>query len=114
MIDNVLTDTALERMPPQSIESEQAVLGSLLVSGDGITRVLDIIEPDYFYRKVHQVIYSAMVHLFDNNEPIDILTVSQYLDDSGKLDSLGGRQYITDLSLSVATTANLEYYARIV
>jgi len=114
MIDNVLTDTALERMPPQSIESEQAVLGSLLVSGDGITRVLDILEPDYFYRKAHQVIYAAMVTLFDNNEPIDILTASQHLDDSGKLDSVGGRQYITDLSMSVATTANLEYYARIV
>src|SRR5580658_2079284 len=113
MIDNLLTDTALERMPPQSIESEQAVLGSLLVSGDGITRVLDILEPDYFYRKAHQIIYAAMVNLFDNNEPIDVLTVSQHLDDSGKLESVGGRQHITDLSLSVATTANLEYYARI-
>ena len=114
MIDNIITDTALERLPPQSIESEQAVLGSLLVSGDGITRVLDIIEPDYFYRKAHQIVYAAMVNLFDNNEPIDVLTVSQHLDDSGKLDSVGGRQYITDLSMSVATTANLEYYARIV
>ena len=112
--DNLVTDTALERIPPQSLESEQAVLGSLLVSGDGISRVLDILEPQYFYRHAHQVIYSAMVTLFDNNEPIDILTVSQHLKDSGALDSVGGRQYVTDLSLSVATTANLEYYARLV
>ena len=112
--DSVLTDTALERMPPQSLESEQAVLGSLLVSGDGISRVLDILEPEYFYRHAHQVIYAAMVTLFDNNEPIDILTVSQHLKDNGALDSVGGRQYVTDLSLSVATTANLEYYARLV
>jgi len=112
--DQILTETNLERLPPQSIESEQAVLGSLLVSGDGITRVLDILEPEYFYRKVHQEVYAAMVELFDNNEPIDILTVSQHLKDKGNLDSVGGRQYVTDLSMSVATTANLEYYARIV
>jgi len=109
-----LTDTTLERLPPQSPESEQAVIASLLISGDGITRVLDLLEPDHFYRKAHQVIYAAMVDLFDNNEPIDIVTVSQYLKDQEKLENVGGRQYITDLSLSVATTANLEYYARIV
>lgn len=112
--DQLLNDTNVERLPPQSIESEQAVLGSLLVSGDGITRVLDLIEPEYFYRKAHQEIYAAMVNLFDNNEPIDILTISQLLQDEGKLEAVGGRQYVTDLSLSVATTANLEYYARIV
>ncbi len=112
--EQMLTETNIERLPPQSIESEQAVLGSLLVSGDGITRILDLLEPEYFYRKAHQEIYAAMVSLFDNNEPIDILTISQYLQDDGKLDSVGGRQYVTDLSLSVATTANLEYYAKIV
>ncbi len=112
--EQMLAEANIERLPPQSIESEQAVLGSLLVSGDGITRVLDLLEPEYFYRKAHQEIYAAMVDLFDNNEPIDILTVSQYLQDDGSLDSVGGRQYVTDLSLSVATTANLEYYARIV
>ena len=112
--NQILTETNIERLPPQSIESEQAVLGSLLVSGDGITRIMDILEPEYFYRKAHQEIYACMVTLFDNNEPIDILTVSQYLKDAGNLDSVGGRQYVTDLSLSVATTANLEYYARIV
>jgi replicative DNA helicase len=109
-----INDTTLDRLPPQSLDSEQAVLGALLVSGDGITRVVDILEPEYFYRKAHQVIYAVMLDLFDNNEPIDIVTVSQYLKDQGKLDNVGGRQYVTDLSLSIATTANLEYYARIV
>jgi replicative DNA helicase len=112
--DVSLTESSLDRLPPQSLDSEQAVIGALLVSGDGITRVVDILEPDYFYRKAHQVIYATMLDLFDSNEPIDIVTVSQYLKDQGKLDSVGGRQYITDLSLSIATTANLEYYARIV
>jgi replicative DNA helicase len=109
-----LADTSLERLPPQALEAEQAALGALLVSGDGISRVVDVLVPDYFYRKAHQVIYAAMLDLFDRNEPIDIVTVSEYLKDEGKLENVGGRQYITDLSLSVATTANLEYYARAV
>jgi len=112
--ESAISDTSLDRIPPQSLDSEQAVLGALLVSGDGITRVVDVIEPEYFYRKAHQIIYAAMLDLFDNNEPIDIVTVSQYLKDAGNLEGVGGRQYITDLSLSIATTANLEYYARIV
>src|SRR6516225_3196863 len=104
-IETELHDTSIDRMPPQSLDSEQAVIGGLLVSGDAITRVIDILEPDHFYRKAHQIVYAAMLDLFDKNEPIDIVTVSQYLKDEGKLDNIGGRQYITDLSLSVATTA---------
>lgn len=109
-----LHESAIERLPPQSLESEQAVIGGLLLSGESITRVVDLLEPEHFYRKTHQVIYAAILDLFEKNEPIDIVTISQYLKDEGKLDSVGGRQYITDLSLSVATTANIEYYARIV
>jgi len=90
-------------------------LGGLLVSGEGITRVLDVLDqPDYFYRKAHQVIYAAMLDLFENNEPIDILTVSQYLKDEGKLEQVGGNRYLVELADSVATTANLDYYARLV
>jgi replicative DNA helicase len=109
-----LSDSNLERLPPQSLESEQAVLGALLVSSEGVSRIVDVLDPEYFYRKAHQVIYAAMLDLYEKNEPIDIVTVSQYLKDEGKLDTVGGRQYITDLSLSVATTANLEYYAKLV
>jgi replicative DNA helicase len=112
--DLPLSESSLERLPPQSLEGEQAVLGSLLVSADSVVRVVDLLEPDYFYRKSHQIIYAAMLDLYENNEPIDIVTVSQYLKDEGKLDHVGGRQYITDLALSVATTANIEYYAKVV
>lgn len=112
--DISINDGLIERLPPQSIEAEQAVLGALLVSGDGITRVVDALEPDFFYRKAHQVIYAAMLDLYEKNEPIDIVTVSQYLKDEERLEHVGGRQYITDLALSVATTANLEYYAKVV
>ena len=107
-------DGNLERLPPQSIEAEQAVLGALMVSGDGLSRVVDLLQPEYFYRKAHQVIYAAMVDLYDGNEPIDIVTITQFLKDEGKIDLVGGHAYITDLSLSVATTANLEFYAKIV
>ena len=112
--DNNISDSSVERLPPQSLDAEQAVLGALLVAGDGVARVVDILEPEFFYRKAHQVIYAAMLDLFDKNEPIDIVTVSQYLKDEGKLENVGGRQHITDLALSVATTANLEYYAKVV
>jgi replicative DNA helicase len=112
--ETTINDSQIERLPPQSLDAEQAVLGALLVSGDGVARIVDIVEPEFFYRKAHQVIYAAMLDLFDKNEPIDIVTVSQYLKDEGKLYNVGGRQYITDLSLSVATTANLEYYAKVV
>jgi replicative DNA helicase len=104
----------IDRLPPQSLEAEQAVLGALLVSGDGVSRIVDVLEPGQFYRKAHQIIYEAMVELYSANEPIDIVTVSQALKDDGKLELVGGRQYITDLSTSVATTANLEYYAKFV
>jgi replicative DNA helicase len=109
-----IPDSVMERLPPQSVEAEQAVLGGLLVTGDAISRVVDILQPDNFYRKAHQVIYASMLDLFDKSEPIDSVTVAQYLKDEGKLEHVGGRQYLVDLSMSVATTANLEYYARTV
>ncbi len=109
-----LTDSSLDKLPPQSIEAEQAVLGALLVNGDAISRVVDIVKHEYFYRKAHQVIYAAMLDLFEKSEPIDTITVSQYLRDAGTLENVGGRQYLTDLTMSVATTANVEYYAKVV
>lgn len=109
-----LSETTLERIPPQSVEAEQAVLGSLLVNPETITKVIDMVQSEQFYRKAHQIIYAAIRDLFEKNEPVDIVTVSQVLKDQGKLDSVGGRQYLTDLAMSVATTANAEYYAKTV
>jgi replicative DNA helicase len=109
-----LTESTLERLPPQSIEAEQAVLGSLLVNPEAITKVIDVVQTDQYYRKAHQIIYAAICDLFEKNEPVDIVTVSQVLKDQGKLDGIGGRQYLTDLAMSVATTANVEYYAKTV
>lgn len=114
MKDYRTAENSLERLPPQSQEAEQAVLGALLVSGNSISWCADLLEPSHFYRKSHQLIYAAMLELNNKHEPTDIVTVSQALKDSGTLEQIGGRAYITELSLGVATTANLEYYARIV
>ncbi|HEY9790476.1 MAG TPA: replicative DNA helicase [Candidatus Obscuribacterales bacterium] len=109
-----LSEGNLERLPPQSIEAEQAILGSVLVNPDTVTKICDVLQPENFYRKAHQVIYGAILDLFEKGEPIDVVTVSQYLKDQGKLDGVGGRQYLTDIGLSIATTANAEYYAKTV
>lgn len=114
MTDVLLTEHSSERLPPQSIEAEQAILGALLINPETISKVVDVLEPEQFYRKAHQIIYAGIVDLFSDNEPIDIVTLSQFLKDQGKLDSVGGRQYLTDLALGIATTANAEYYAKTV
>jgi replicative DNA helicase len=107
-------DTNLERIPPQSIDAEQAVLGSLLVNPESLSRVVDIIHAEHFYRKSHQLIFAAIIDIYEKNEPIDIITVSAFLKDQGKLELVGGRQYLSDLALSIATTANVEYYSKLV
>lgn len=103
-----------ERIPPHSIEAEQAVLGSILVSGDAISKVVDRIHPESFYKRSHRLIYSALIDLFEHQEPLDIIATSQYLKDKGILEMVGGRQYLADLAMSIATTANVEYYAQMV
>lgn len=107
-------DEKVERLPPQSIEAEQAVIGSLLVDHNSIARVVETLRPDSFYKQSHRLIYSSVLKLFNNNDPIDIVTVSEHLRDIDKLELVGGRAYINDLALSVITSANLEYYAKIV
>ncbi|NLF83299.1 MAG: replicative DNA helicase, partial [Candidatus Gastranaerophilales bacterium] len=103
-----------EKLPPQSIEAEQAVLGALLIDPNAIAKVVDIIKADNFYKQAHKLIYSTVLNLFNNNEPIDVVTVSENLKSIDKLEQAGSRAYINDLALSVITSANIEYYAKIV
>lgn len=102
------------RLPPHSIEAEEAVLGALLIDNNAISRVIESLRPDSFYKQAHKFIYSAIVKLFNDNEPIDIVSVSEYLRDIDKLEYVGGRAYVNDLALAVVTSANVEYYAKIV
>lgn len=103
-----------ERILPQHIESEQAVLGSMMMSKDAISLVLGRLKPDYFYKQAHEHIFKAMVDLYKRNEPIDLITVSNELAKAGNLDKAGGRVYLAEILDTVPTAANAPHYADIV
>ncbi len=101
-------------IPPQNIEAEQAVLGSILLKADLLGVVLEILTPQDFYKNNHQLIYEAMIDLFEKNEPQDLLTVSNYLKNANKLDRSGGPTYLASLTSIVPVTANVTSYAKII
>jgi replicative DNA helicase len=104
----------LERVPPQNLEAEQSVLGSMLLDRDAIARAVDGLRPEDFYRDAHRVIYSAMLELFERGEPVDLITVTNRLSDVGKLEDVGGATYLASLPNAVPTAANVDFYASIV
>ncbi len=99
---------------PQHIEAEEAVLGAVLVNPQVITKVVETLKPESFYKPAHRYVYEAMVQLFNTNERIDIVSVSDVLNLNSKLETIGGRAFVNDLSYKVITTGNIEYYAKIV
>jgi len=103
-----------EKIPPQSVEVEQAVLGAMLLDKEAIGKAVEIIDKDSFYRDDHRKIFSAIVDLYDKNQPVDIITVSDELARRKELDNLGGRVYLLELTEKIATTANIEYHSNIV
>jgi replicative DNA helicase len=103
-----------EKIPPQSIEVEQAVLGAMLLDKEAIGKALETIDKDSFYRDDHQKIFSAIIDLYDKNQPVDIITVSDELSKRKELDNVGGRVYLLELTEKIATTANIEYHSNIV
>ncbi len=108
------SSSPFERVPPQSLEAEQALLGGVMVDMDALNRVVEIIKAGDFYRHAHQQIFEAVLSLFEKSEPVDIITVSEHLSDKGLLEAAGGRAYINDLAASIATTANIQYYAELI
>ena len=111
-IDPVNLD--IGKVPPQAIDLEEAVLGAIMLEKDAVISVLDILQPESFYKEAHQKIYRAIVNLSSNQNPIDILTVTEELRANKILDEVGGPFYITQLTSRVASAAHLEYHARIV
>ena len=103
-----------DRMPPQSIEAEQAVLGSIFLDAEAIVDALEYIEPKDFYRRSHQLIFQTMMLLNDRNEAIDIITVKDRLEQENQLEDVGGLAYLSDLAVTVPTAANIVHYAKIV
>ena len=102
------------RIPPHSVESEQSILGSILLDKDAIITVTETIQPDDFYKEAHKIIYECMIKLNNKNEPIDLITLTEELKKQDNLENVGGISYITSLSTIVPTTTNVKYYADIV
>ena len=104
----------LNRLPPQDIEAEQSVLGSLLIDKDAIVKIADIVSPKDFYRKAHEIIFEAIIGLYTKSEPIDLLTVSSRLKEKKQFKEIGGISYLTTLVNFVPTASNIIHYAKIV
>jgi len=102
------------RIPPQSIESEQAVLGSVMLRKDAMHEIEDIISPDSFYAEKHKIIFGAMLDLSLRNEPIDMLSLSTKLNEQKSLERIGGNQYLAEIVNIVPSSVNVKHYAEIV
>jgi replicative DNA helicase len=109
-----MSDLFTDRIPPQNIEAEQAVLGAIFLDSSALTLASEILIPEDFYRASHQKIFNAMLKVADKGEPVDLVTVTAELADAKMLEEVGGVSYLSELADSVPTAANVEYYARIV
>lgn len=104
----------VEKIPPQNIEAEQSLLACLMLDKEAIFKVVDIIKAEDFYHNSHQHIFEAMIELFNNQEPIDIITLSNRLEEKKLIKEIGGRTYLAQLSNAVASSANTVYYANLI
>ncbi len=104
----------MDRLPPQNIEAEQAVLGSAFLSADALIEAMQYVNADDFYRRAHQIIFQTMTDLNDQDKAIDVITVNNRLTEQNLLDDVGGVSYIAELAAAVPTAANVSYYAKIV
>ncbi len=105
---------AVDRIPPQSLESERALLGSLLLKPDAIHDVSDLVHPDSFYAEKHRIVFGAMRELSERGEPIDQLSLSERLQDQSLLDRAGGRSYLAELIGTAPAPGNFAHYAELV
>ncbi|WP_431242782.1 replicative DNA helicase [Flavobacterium sp. P21] len=102
------------KLPPQVIELEEAVLGAMMIDKKGVDDVIDILRPDAFYKDAHKHIFEAILRLFTETQPIDLLTVSTQLKKNGKLDVAGGDFYLIQLTQKIASSAHIEFHSRII
>jgi len=102
------------KVPPQNIEAEQAVLSGILINNEAMNQVVDILSPDDFYRESHMHLFEGMTELYNNNEPIDLVTLSQYLKEKDLLEKVGSTDYLASLVDAVSTSAGIVHHAEIV
>ena len=104
----------LGKIPPQDIEAEQAVIGSMLTDQEAVTAAVETLKPEDFYREDNKIIYTALLNLYNKAQAIDIITLKSELSAMGKLDAIGGLEYIAELPEKVPTTSNVDRYIKIV
>jgi replicative DNA helicase len=106
--------TGLDRLPPQNIEAEQSVLGAVLLENEAIGTVIEHLTPNDFYKEAHKKIFIAMLELYEKNEPIDLITLTELLSRKEQLEAIGGASYLSAIVSLVPTSANARYHAKIV
>src|SRR5690349_6980005 len=111
--ESVLVDN-LRKIPPQNLEAESAVLGSVLLDSDCLSDILAVLSGDDFYREAHRKIFCAMMEMAERGDPIDVLTLSDSLKAKSDLEAAGGSAYLTALVDFTPTSANVLHYAKIV
>lgn len=104
----------LLRVPPHSVEAEQSLLGSLMLDKDAIIKVADLVKPGDFYKDAHNVVYETMLELYEQREPLDVLSVGNRLEEKGHIDEIGGASYLATLVNAVPSASNVVHYARLV
>lgn len=110
----ISADISIQKLPPQNIEAEQAVLAAILLDNQAINKVVEVLQRDDFYKESHRKIFEAMLELNERSEAIDSITLSDHLRGKNQLDAVGGDSYLSDLLNSVATAANVRMHAKIV
>ncbi|WP_433946976.1 replicative DNA helicase [Paenibacillus sp. SN-8-1] len=108
------TELFVDRIPPQNLEAEQAVLGAILLQSEALITAMERVRTEDFYDKSHQMIYETMIELGEANQPIDLITLTSRLQDKGELEEIGGVSHLARLAHAVPTAANVDYYARII
>lgn len=104
----------LGKIPPNDVEAEQAVIGSMLTDKEAVSAAIEVLKPEDFYREDNRTIFEAILNLYSRSEPIDIITLKSELSSMGKFEAVGGLEYIAELPDKVPTTANVEQYIKIV
>lgn len=104
----------ITKLPPQNLEAEQSVLGSLLIDKDAITKIADIVRPEDFYKDIHGMIFEAMLDLYERRDPVDVVSLSNMLTEKGQIETIGGRSYLASLANGVPTSSHVVSYAQIV
>ena len=110
----LVSNIELGKLPPQALDLEESVLGALMLEKEALTNIIDILKPENFYKDAHKEIYQAIIDLFNNSQPIELLTVTNQLKKNGTLDIVGGSYYVTKLTTRVNSASNIEFHSRII